>query len=53
MDLKGRLLFLAFFGLAVNGVLYFFHVWMPYLLALAIACLIVGFLLPSDNSSNM
>ena len=53
MELKGRLLFLATLGLLANGILYCVGLWMPYLLATAIACLIVGFLLPSDDASKM
>jgi hypothetical protein len=53
MDLKTKLLYFAVIGLVANGVLYFFGIWIPKLLFAAIACLIVGYLFPSDTSANM
>ncbi len=50
--MKGKLIAFGLFGLVVNAFLYFRGGWMPMLLFAAIACLIVGFCLPSDDSSS-
>jgi len=51
LDLKGKMYFWGLFGLGVNLLLYFVGLWMPLLLASAIASLLVGFLLRSDSSA--
>ena len=46
---KGKLYFWGFFGIGVNGLLFLIDMWMPYLLAISIAFLLIGFLLRSDD----
>ncbi|HSH93663.1 MAG TPA: hypothetical protein VK968_05925 [Roseimicrobium sp.] len=53
MDLKSKLLWFGIVGCVGNGIMYLCGFWMPKLLFAAIACLIVGFCLPSDTSANM
>jgi len=48
LGIKGKMYFWAAFGFGVNGLLYLIDLWMPYLLAFAIAMLLVGFLLPKS-----
>ena len=53
MELKGRLLWFATLGILANGIFYFMGFWMPKLLIVSIAFLIVGYVLPSDDASKM
>jgi hypothetical protein len=51
--MRGKLFLLGAFGLGINAFLYFRGGWMPMLLFAAIACIIVGILVPGDDSSSM
>lgn len=53
MDLKSKLMWFGVVGIAGNGIMYLCGFWMPKLLFAAIACLLVGFFVPADNSANM